>query len=278
MPRDNYAPEGWNTHVHDWLAGSVSPGLRIASLEAVGTGVLVLGGCGTAVLAGKVVGPVGVAFAFGLSLMSMAYTIGPITGCHINPAVTLGLVLLGRTSTRDAPYYVAGQFVGGLFGALVLFGIANGAHGFDAGTSGFASNGYGAHSPGGYNLGAAALSEIVLTAVLVFAVSGTLQKGYAPGVGGIVVGFTLAVIILTSNQVANTSVNPVRSISTAVFQGGWAISQLWAFIVFPLIGGMLGAATYRLVEPGEQRLAAFPQERAVPSQHATSRHSARMRR
>jgi aquaporin Z len=186
----------------------VSPGLRIVALEGVGTGVLVLGGCGTAVLAGEVVGPIGVALAFGLSLMSMAYTIGPITGCHINPAVTLGLVVLGRTSTREAPYYVIGQILGGLAGAFILFEIASGVAGFDAAASGFASNGYGGHSPGGYSLEAAALSEIILTALLVFAVTGTLQKGYPPGIGGIVVGFTLSVIILASNQVANTSVNP----------------------------------------------------------------------
>jgi aquaporin Z len=254
----------------------LSPGLRIVTLEAVGTGVLVLGGCGTAVLAGEVVGPIGVALAFGLSLMSMAYTIGPSTGCHINPAVTLGMVLLGRTSTRDACFYVVGQVVGCLSGGLILFVIADGAAGFDAHASGFASNGFGAHSPGKYDLGAVALSEVILTALLVFVVTSTLQKGYAPGVGGIVVGFTLAVIILTSNQVANTSVNPVRSLATAVFQGGWAMGQLWAFIVFPLLGGALGAMGFRLIEPAEGQPPVVSENEAAPSPAVpSSRHSAR---
>jgi aquaporin Z len=269
----------------------MSPSFRIAVLEGIGTAVLVMVGAGTAVLASESVGVIGVALAFGLSLTVMIYTIGPITGCHINPAVTLGLLLLGRTSVREAPYYVVGQIVGGLSGALVVFVLANGADGFDARGSGFAANGYGAHSPGGYGLGAAALSEIVLTALLVFVVAATLQKGYAPGVGGLVVGFTLAVIILLSSQVANTSVNPARSIATAVFQNGWAMEQLWAFILYPLVGGALGAAAARMIyfreqphrqpeEPvdrGRETVASPP---ATNRNHAptTAKHSARGRR
>jgi aquaporin Z len=234
-------------------------------------------GAGTAVLASDSVGVIGVALAFGLSLTVMIYTIGPITGCHINPAVTLGLLLLGRTSVREVPYYVAGQIVGGLSGALVVFVLANGADGFDARGSGFASNGYGAHSPGGYGLGAVALSEIVLTALLVFVVAATLQKGYAPGVGGLVVGFTLVVIILLSSQVANTSVNPARSIATAVFQNGWAIQQLWAFILYPLVGGALGAAAARMIyfQPRPQpQPEVVDREETVPFPPVTNRNSA----
>jgi aquaporin Z len=221
--------------------------LRLALTELVGTAVLVLGGCGTAVIAGEHVGFLGVAFAFGLSLLIMAYTIGGITGCHINPAVTLGLVLTGRTNKEDLPWYWAGQVVGGLFGALILFIVASGTEGFSAKASGFASNGYGKHSPGGYNLGAVAVSEIVLTALLVLVVVATFQRAYPLGFGGLAVGLTLTAIHLISIPVDNTSVNPARSIGVAVFQHGWALGQLWAFVVFPLIGGVLGAGIAGLV-------------------------------
>ncbi len=219
--------------------------IRVVAAEAFGTGFLVLGGCGTAVLAGTNVGFGGVSAAFGLSLLVMAYAIGPLSGCHINPAVTIGLAVANKTRWRDTPYYVVGQLVGGLVGALILFGIASGVDGFSAKDTGFASNGYGAHSPGGYGLASVALTEIVMTAFLLFTVVSTLHRRFSVGFGGLAAGLVLALVHLISIPVDNTSVNPARSLAVAVFQAGWALEQLWAFIVFPLIGGVLGAVLFR---------------------------------
>jgi len=218
--------------------------------ELIGTFVLVLGGCGTAVLAGSNVGYLGVAIAFGLTLLCMAYAIGGISGCHINPAVTLGLIIAKKCKTEDAPYYVFGQIIGGILAGAVLFGIAVSKAGANASTvraSGFASNGYGAHSPELYKLIAAILVEIVLTALLVFVVASTFHKNFPGGFGGIAVGLTLTLIHLISIPVDNTSVNPARSIGVAVFTGGWALKQLWVFIIFPLVGGAIGALVWRLL-------------------------------
>ena len=218
--------------------------------ELIGTFVLVLGGCGTAVLAGKNVGYLGVSIAFGLTLLCMAYAIGGISGCHINPAVTLGLIIAKKCKTEDAPYYVFGQIIGGILAGAVLFGIAVSKAGANASTvraSGFASNGYGAHSPELYKLIAAILVEIVLTALLVFVVASTFHKNFPGGFGGIAVGLTLTLIHLISIPVDNTSVNPARSIGVAVFTGGWALKQLWVFIIFPLVGGAIGALVWRLL-------------------------------
>ena len=218
--------------------------------ELIGTFVLVLGGCGTAVLAGRNVGYLGVAIAFGLTLLCMAYAIGGISGCHINPAVTLGLIIAKKCKTEDAPYYVFGQIIGGILAGAVLFGIAVSKAGANASTvraSGFASNGYGAHSPELYKLIAAILVEIVLTALLVFVVASTFHKNFPGGFGGIAVGLTLTLIHLISIPVDNTSVNPARSIGVAVFTGGWALKQLWVFIIFPLVGGAIGALVWRLL-------------------------------
>jgi aquaporin Z len=224
---------------------------RIALAEAFGTGFLVLGGCGTAVLAADAVGVLGVALAFGLSLLVMAYAIGPISGCHVNPAVTVGLVLTGKTKASDAPYYVAGQIVGGLIGALLLFIIANGVDGFSAKDTGFAANGYGSHSPGGYELGAVIVSEIVMTALLLFTVVSTFHRKFPAGFGGLAAGMVLALIHLISIPVSNTSVNPARSIAVAVFQADWAIEQLWVFIIFPILGAALGALAFRALGGGD---------------------------
>jgi aquaporin Z len=224
---------------------------RIALAEALGTGFLVLGGCGTAVLAGEHVGFQGVALAFGLSLLVMAYAIGPISGCHINPAVTVGLVLTGKTKSRDAPYYIVGQIVGGLVGALLLFIIANGVDGFSAKASGFASNGYGSHSPDKYELGAVIVAEIVMTALLVFTVMSTFHRKFPAGFGGLAAGLVLALIHLVSIPVSNTSVNPARSLAVAVFQTSWAIEQLWVFIIFPTLGGALGALAFQALGGGD---------------------------
>ncbi|MEG5058960.1 aquaporin Z [Microcoleus sp. A2-C5] len=221
--------------------------IKIGVAEAFGTFVLVLGGCGSAVLAGDKIGFLGVAIAFGLSLLVMAYTIGPISGCHINPAVSIGLVVAKLIDAVLLPYYIGGQILGGILGGLVLYLIASGKPGFDAAASGFASNGFGEHSPTGYGLLAAALTEIVLTAFLLFTIMGTTDPHYPVGLGGIPIGLVLVLIHLVGIPVTNTSVNPARSIGVAIFQGTWAIQQLWAFIIFPIIGGIIGVFAYNLI-------------------------------
>ena len=240
---------------------------RIAIAEGIGTMILIVGGPGTAILATGTftpkgsVGVLGVALAFGLSLLCAAYAIGSISGCHINPAVTVGLWAMGKTKGKDVPWYLVGQIVGGLLGALVIFGIANSINGFSAEVTGFASNGYGSHSPsaianggavaGGFGLGAVALVEIVFTALFVFVVASTSRKSMSVGMTGLAVGLMLTVVHLITVPVDNTSVNPARSLATAVFQGTWALEELWVFIVFPLIGGLLGALIWRVLVPAE---------------------------
>ncbi len=230
---------------------------RIALAEAVGTLILVVGGPGTAVLAtggffdSGSVGVLGVAIAFGLSLLCAAYAIGSISGCHINPAVTLGLWAIKKTESKDVPWYLGGQIVGGLAGGLVVYLVADGVAGFSAKASGFASNGYGRHSPGGFPIGSAILVEIVFTALFLFVIASTSRKSMPAGFTGITVGLMLTLIHLITIPVDNTSVNPARSLATAVFQGGWALNQLWVFIVFPIVGGMLGALIWRALVPAE---------------------------
>jgi len=228
--------------------------------EMVGTFVLVLGGCGTAVLAGKVVGgTLGVAMAFGLSLLVMVYAIGNISGCHINPAVTVGLLVAGRCEPGDALYYFIGQVVGGIIAGGVLYAIAlsqAGASRASIVAGGFASNGYGTHSPDGYKLVAAIIVEVVLTGVFVFVICSTFHGKFPVGFAGISIGLTLTLVHLISIPVDNTSVNPARSLAVAVYEGGWALTQLWVFILFPLIGGALGALTWRLLN--NERLGSAP--------------------
>jgi aquaporin Z len=230
---------------------------RIALAEAIGTLILVVGGPGTAVLAtGRFfptgsVGVLGVALAFGLSLLCAAYAIGSISGCHINPAVTAGLWALGKTKGGDVPFYIGGQVVGGVIGATIIFILANSQPGFSAKANGFASNGYGAHSPGGFDLGPVILMEIVFTALFVFVIASTSRKSMSPGFTGITVGLMLTLIHLITIPVDNTSVNPARSLATAVFQHTWALSQLWVFIVFPVVGGILGGVLWKTLVPAE---------------------------
>src|SRR5262245_26363805 len=233
----------------------MSDGGGIALAGAIGTLILVFGGPGTAVLAtgnffptGSV-GVLGVAIAFGLSLLCAAYAIGSISGCHINPAVTAGLWVLGKTKSGDVPFYIGGQVAGGLVGALIIFVIANSQSGFSAKTTGFASNGYGSHSPGGFDLGAVILMEIVFTAIFVFIIASTSRRSMSPGFTGITVGLMLTLIHLITIPVDNTSVNPARSLATAVFQHTCALSQLWVFIVFPLVGGILGGVLWKTLVP-----------------------------
>ena len=217
--------------------------------EAIGTFWLVLGGCGSAVLAAAYpdlgIGFVGVALAFGLTVLTMAAAIGHISGCHLNPAVTAGLAASGRFPIKDVvPYWVA-QLVGGIAGAGVLYLVAQGLPGFDAAASGFASNGYGAHSPGKYPLASGFIIEAVLTAVFLFVIHGATDKR-APGmIAPIAIGLCLTLIHLISIPVTNTSVNPARRTATAVFVGGWALQQLWLFWVAPIVGGVIGGLAYR---------------------------------
>ena len=220
------------------------------SAEFFGTFWLVFGGCGSAVLAAAFpqvgIGLLGVAFAFGLTVLTMAFAIGHISGCHLNPAVSVGLWVGGRFSAKDLVPYIVAQVAGALVAGGVLYLIASGQTGFDA-SAGFASNGYGAHSPGGYSLLAAAVCEIVMTAMFLVIILGATDRRAPAGFAPIAIGLGLTLIHLISIPVTNTSVNPARSTGVAVFAGGWAISQLWLFWVAPLIGAVLGAWVYRLI-------------------------------
>ncbi len=216
--------------------------LRIAGAEAVGTAVLMIGGPGSAILAGDKIGALGVSLAFGLALLIMAYAIGPVSGCHINPAVTLAMVLARKTKASLLVFYWIGQLAGAALGGLVVYSIANGLKGWDKGT--FASNGWGKLSPSGYGLGAVLVVEVVLTALLVFVVLMTTTKGFAPGMGGLAYGLTLALIHLISIPIDNTSVNPARSFGAAIFGGAEPLKQLWAFVVFPLLGAIVGTLVW----------------------------------
>lgn len=224
--------------------------LQKFSAEAIGTFWLTFGGCGSAVIAANFpqigIGLVGVAFAFGLTLLTMAYAIGHISGCHINPAVTVGLAAGGRFPARHIGPYIIAQVVGAIVGAALLYLIASGAPGFDIG-KGFAANGYGDHSPGHYGLVSCFVTEIVMTMMFLFIIMGSTHGKAPVGFAPIPIGLGLTLIHLVSIPVTNTSVNPARSIGPALFAGSWAIGQLWLFIVAPLIGGVLGGIVYRLI-------------------------------
>jgi aquaporin Z len=218
--------------------------------EFLGTFWLVLGGCGSAVLAAAFpnvgIGLLGVALAFGLTLLTMAFAIGHISGCHLNPAVSVGLWAGGRfPASKLAPYIVA-QVLGAIAAGGVLYIIASGAAGFDV-SKGFASNGYGAHSPGGYSLLAALVSEVVMTMFFLLIILGATDKRAPAGFAPIPIGLALTLIHLISIPVTNTSVNPARSTGVAVYVGGWAIAQLWLFWVAPIVGALLGAVAYRFI-------------------------------
>lgn len=218
--------------------------------EFLGTFWLVLGGCGSAVLAaafpGLGIGFVGVSLAFGLTVLTMAYAIGHISGCHLNPAVSVGLWAGGRfPASKLAPYIVA-QVLGAVAAGAVLYIIASGAAGFDV-SKGFASNGYGAHSPGGYSLLAALVTEVVMTMFFLIVILGATDKRAPAGLAPIAIGLCLTLIHLISIPVTNTSVNPARSTGVALFVGDWAVGQLWLFWVAPVVGALLGAAAYRFI-------------------------------
>jgi aquaporin Z len=216
--------------------------------ETLGTFILVVGGVGSAVLAGGKIGYTGVSLAFGLSLLAMVYTIGPISGCHINPAVTVGALLTKKIGGRDAALYVAFQIVGAIAGAAIVLLIANGSlMGYSAPASGLGANGYGEHSPGGYSLLAAFVTEIVLTMILVLTVLGSTDDKAPAGFAGIAIGLSLTLIHLVGIPITNTSVNPARSIGPAIFVGGWALKQLWLFIIAPVFGAVVAAIVYNTV-------------------------------
>ncbi|HVL10471.1 MAG TPA: aquaporin Z [Burkholderiaceae bacterium] len=218
--------------------------------ECIGTFWLVLGGCGSAVLAAAFpevgIGLLGVALAFGLTVLTMAFAIGHISGCHLNPAVSIGLAAGGRFPARELPAYIVAQVIGGIVAAAVLYCIASGKAGFEL-SSGLASNGYGAHSPGGYSLTAALLSEVVMTAMFLLIIMGATDKRAPQGLAPIAIGLALTLIHLISIPVTNTSVNPARSTGPAVLVGDWALAQLWLFWVAPIIGAVIGALVYRCI-------------------------------
>jgi aquaporin Z len=223
---------------------------RLAA-EFFGTFWLVIGGCGSAVLAAGFpqlgIGFAGVALAFGLTLLTMCYAIGHISGCHINPAVTCGLAAGGRFPPKDVVPYIVAQVAGSIVAGAVLYAIASGKPGFDAAASGFASDGYGAHSPGGYSMGSAAVCELVMTGFFIFIIMGATHRSAPVGFAGIAIGLALTLIHLISIPVTNTSVNPARSTGVALFQGGWAVQQLWFFWVMPIVGGIVGGLVYRFL-------------------------------
>jgi aquaporin Z len=231
--------------------------IRKLVAESIGTFWLTFAGCGSAVIAAAFpdvgIGLLGVSLAFGLTVLTMAYAIGHISGCHLNPAVTVGLAAGGRFPAKDIGPYVVAQVVGAIVAALVLYLIASGAPGFDL-AKGFAANGYGEHSPGKYGLMSGFLAEVVLTMMFLFIIMGSTHGKAPAGFAPIAIGLGLTLIHLVGIPITNTSVNPARSTGPALFAGGWAIAQLWLFWVAPLIGGALGGILYRWLseEPSAQ--------------------------
>jgi aquaporin Z len=219
--------------------------------EFIGTFWLVLGGCGSAVLAAGFpelgIGFVGVSLAFGLTVVTMAYAIGHISGCHLNPAVSIGLWMGGRFEGKDVFPYIISQVMGGIAGGLILYLIASGKPGFEVG--GFAANGYGENSPGGYGLISALVTEVVMTFIFLFVILGVTHSKAPRGFAGLAIGLCLTLIHLISIPITNTSVNPARSTSQALIAGGWAIDQLWLFWVAPIVGAILAGIVYKILSP-----------------------------
>jgi len=218
-----------------------------ALAELLGTFWLVFTGCGSAIFAAGFpslgIGFLGVAFAFGLSVLTMAYTVGPISGCHLNPAVSMGLMKAGRFPAKEVPTYVIAQVIGATLGALILYAIASGSPSFDL-NAGFAANGFGEHSPGGYSLISALMAEVVLTFMFVMIILAATEKSAPTGFAPIAIGLALTLVHLVDIPITNASVNPARSTGQALFVGGWALSQLWLFWVAPLVGGLLAGTVY----------------------------------
>ncbi len=219
--------------------------MKKIAAEFFGTFMLVLGGCGSAVLAGQHIGFMGIALAFGLTVLTMAYAVGPVSGGHFNPAVSVGLATAGRFPWSNVPGYIIAQVVGGSAAAGIIYLIASGTDGFSL-AAGFAANGFGDHSPGHYSMTAALISESVLTGMFLIVILGSTDKNAAPGFAPIAIGLALTLIHLISIPITNTSVNPARSTSQALFVGGWALEQLWLFWVAPIGGAVVGAVAYSL--------------------------------
>lgn len=226
--------------------------IKKLAAEFIGTAWLVLGGCGSAVLAAAFpdvgIGLLGVSLAFGLTVLTMASAIGHISGCHLNPAVSIGLWSGGRFSTNELVPYIIAQVLGGLAGAAILYLIASGQVGFSA-ADGFASNGYGEHSPGGYSMISALITEVVMTFMFLIIILGATDKLAPQGLAPVAIGLGLTLIHLISIPVTNTSVNPARSTGVAIFQGDWAISQLWLFWLAPIAGAILAGIVYSWLQP-----------------------------
>ncbi|RYY43459.1 MAG: aquaporin Z [Actinomycetales bacterium] len=228
------------------LASNPTTAQRWAA-EALGTFWLVFGGCGTAIFAGEAVGALGVALAFGLTVLTGAYAFGPVSGGHFNPAVTVGLAVAKRFAWKDVPGYAVVQLVGASLAGLVLLVIAQGLDGFSASESGFATNGYGDRSPAGFSLGSVFLAEALLTALFLFIILGVSARRAAVGFSGLTIGLGLTLIHLISIPISNTSVNPARSLGVAWFAGGDALAQQWVFVVAPLVGAAVAAVLHGLL-------------------------------
>lgn len=226
-----------------------------SAAELIGTFWLVLGGCGSAVLAATFansgIGLLGVSLAFGLTVVTMAFAIGHISGCHLNPAVSIGLVAGGRFPAKELPAYIIAQVIGGVLAAAVLYLIASGSASFDL-SKGLAANGYGEHSPGAYSLGVAFITEVVMTAMFLFIIMGATDKRAPSGLAPLAIGLTLALIHLVSIPVTNTSVNPARSTGPALIVGGWALQQLWLFWLAPIVGAIIGGVVYKWLGSSER--------------------------
>jgi aquaporin Z len=221
--------------------------------EMLGTAILVFIGCGSAVIAGKQIGFLGIALAFGLVLLTMVYAIGSISGCHVNPAVSIAMLVAGKMNVKDAVGYIVAQCIGAIIAAGLLLVIASGQAGYTLGMNGLGQNGYGVASPGGYSLAACALAEVLLTAMFVFVIFGSLSKDAPKGFAGLAIGFALGMVHIVGIPLTGTSVNPARSLGPAVFVGGTALAQLWLFIVAPVIGGILAALVWKYAfEPAPQ--------------------------
>lgn len=216
--------------------------------ELIGTFVLVIGGCGSVVIAGeRGVGLLGIAFAFGLTVLVMVYAIGRISGCHINPAITIAMLVAGRIKSKDAVFYIVAQCIGAIIAAAVLWGIASGLDGYSLDRVGLGQNGYGDGSPAGYSLGACFAFEAVFTAIFLFVIFGSTHKVAPAGFAGLSIGLALTLIHLVGIPITGTSVNPARSLGPAVFVGGDALSQLWLFIVAPIVGAIVAAVAWKVV-------------------------------
>lgn len=244
--------------------------MRKYAAELVGTYVLVFGGVGSAVLAGDRIGYLGIALAFGFSLLAAVYAIGHVSGCHVNPAVTVGLALCRKMDVRDVPGYLVAQLAGATLAAVSILLIARGGpDGYSASESGLGANGYADLSPGGYGLGAGFLAEVVLTALLVFTVLGATHLRAPVGFAGVAIGVVLAAIHLVGIPITGTSVNPARSFGPAVLAGGDYLQQLWLFVVAPLVGSLVAAGVHVVTRAHDDALHAEEAEQALPEEQAT---------